>query len=170
MQNESKAKPNGWSEIVRGVSGRLIVAFEDLNPGLRHAIYLELANSGFDPVAVSNQPKIDTELFDSHGKPLATSSQVGDGPRPIQQWAVITREAYIGFRVDMQSLGVPTREHGVVLLAIGGKAWELRPGKYTLKASAVFDADADGPADHWAGELELPEVEVVVTPEMLAVK
>src|SRR5215207_8877069 len=156
MQNEPKAKPNGWSEIVRGVSGRLLVAFEDLNPGLRHAVYLELANSGFNPVAVSNQPKIDAELFDSLGKPLGVSGQFGDGPRPIQQWAVIPREAYIGFRVDMQSLGVPTREHGVVLLAVGGKAWELRPGKYVLKASALFDVDRDGPAEQWAGELELP--------------
>ena len=82
---------------------------------------------------------------------------------------MIPRDAYIGFRVDVQTGGVPTREHGKVLLAIGGKSWELRAGNYVLQATVTLKDEEDGPQGRWVGELDLPPVEVVVTSEMLAV-
>lgn len=166
MQKQSYEKPNGWSETVSGVSGRLRLEFEDLEPGLRHAVYLELMNHSLNPVMLTNQPGINAQLFES-GKPVDTSGQVGNGPEPIRQWALLPRDAYLGFRIDMQDIGIPTREHGVVLLAIGGKAWELRLGKYLLKVSVDFKAEPDGPANQWVGKLSLPQVEVVVRPEMV---
>lgn len=171
MQKEPIIQPiaNVWSEPVNGLFGRLRVEFEDLKPGLRHAVYLELRNYSLKPVAVTNQPQIHAELFDSSGKPVITSGSAG-GPMPIPQWAVIPRDAYIGFRIDMQTVGVPIREHGKALIAIGGKTWELRAGKYLLEIMPVFKKEEDGPENQWVGEIELPPVEVVVTTEMLAVK
>lgn len=155
-----------WSATVNGLRGRLLLSFEDLNPGLRHAIYLELRNDGFAPVVVSNLPTFRAALSDSSGNPVSTSGVVSDGPMPILQWAVVPRDAYLGLRVDMQTAGVPTREHKRVFLGIGGKAWELGAGKYRLEATAVFTPEATGPTNQWTGELELPAVEIVVTDEM----
>jgi hypothetical protein len=168
MQKEPSTKRENWSNVVSGVAGRLRIAFEDLNPGLRHAVYLELANHGFEPITLTNLPMIDAEVFESVGKPVGTAGQIGSGPEPVRQWAVIPRDAYVGLRIDAQTIGVPTREHGVVLLAVGGKAWELPPGKYLLRTSATFNAEHDGPPNQWVGKLDLPDVEVVVTPEMVA--
>jgi len=156
-----------WSEPVNGLSGRVLVEFEDLQPGLRHAVFLELKNHSFTPVAALNQPEIRAELYDSFEKPLRTSAVLISGPMPSPQWAVIPRDAYVGFRVDMQTVGVPTADHGTVLLAVGGKAWELKAGKYGLETRLAFKLEEEGPPNQWVGELELPSVEVVVTAEML---
>ena len=171
MSKESTSKRfvSDWSEPNNGLSGRLRVEFEDLKPGLRHALYLELRNHGFDPIAVTNQPQIHAELFDSTGKPIRTSGFSANGPSPITQWAVIPRDAYLGFRIDMQTVAVPTREHGLALLAVGGNIWVLRAGEYLLKATIKFKDDKDGPPNRWVGEIRLPPVAVVVTNEMLAV-
>jgi hypothetical protein len=119
------------------------------------------------PVAVVNQPEIHAELYDSTGKPVSTSSFPMSGPIPNPQWAVIPRDAYLGFRVDMQTVGVPTREQGMALIAVGGKMWGLRAGKYALKARLIFKNEENGPQNQWVGELELPSVDVVVTAQML---
>ena len=81
---------------------------------------------------------------------------------------MVPQDAYIGFRIDMQTVGVPTREHGVALIAVGGKTWELRAGRHVLHIAVAFKNDASGPSNQWVGELKLPSVEVVVTPQMLA--
>jgi hypothetical protein len=160
---------NVWSEPINGLSGRLRVEFEDLNPGLRHSVYLELRNHSFNPVAVTNQPQVHAELFDAAGKPVSTSGFPMSGPIPGSQWGVIPRDAYIGFRIDMQTVGVPTRDQGMALLAVGGKSWGLRAGEYVLKTEIVFKQEEDAPQNQWVGELELPPAEVVVTTQMLAV-
>lgn len=165
----TKLVANIWSTPINGLSGQLRVEFEDLQPGLRYAVYLELRNHSLNSVTVINQPLIHAELFDSTGKPVSTSSLPMSGAVPNPQWAVIPNDAYIGFRIDMQTVGVPTREHGKALLAVGGKSWELMAGKYILKTILAFKNDEDGPKNQWCGELELPPVELVVTTEMLAV-
>jgi hypothetical protein len=81
---------------------------------------------------------------------------------------VVPLEAYLGFRVDMRTVGMPTRESGTALLALGGVAWRLGEGQYELRATASFPHAEDGPADQWVGELALPAVTVVVGPEKLA--
>ena len=171
MAKEPTPQPNAhaWPKPSNGLSGRLRVEFEDLKPGLRHAVYLELSNHALSPVAVTNQPGIRAELYDSSGAPASTSGLAMSGPIPFPQWAVIPRDAYVGFRIDMQTVGVPTREQGMALLAVGGNMWELQAGAYVLKIALVFKNEADGPPNQWAGELALPPVEVVVTAPMLAV-
>jgi hypothetical protein len=158
---------NAWSEPVNGLSGRLRVEFEDLKPGLRHAVWVELRNHSLDPVAVTNQPEVHAELLDASGKPVSTSDFSVSGPIPQPQWAVIPRDAYIGFRVDMQTVGVPTREHGMALFAVGGKCWGLRAGKYLLQTMLVFKKEGDGPQNQWLGELNLPTVQFTITMRML---
>lgn len=159
---------NAWSEPTNGLSGRLLVEFEDLKPGLRHAVNLELRNDSFYPIAVINQPRVHAELFDSSGNAVSSLGFPMGGPIPGPQWAVIPGYAYVGFRLDMQTVGVPTREQEMVLIAVGGKTWRVKAGKYVLKSALVFIKKEDGPQNQWGGELELPPVEVVVTPEMLA--
>ena len=158
-----------WSESTNRLSARLRIEFEDLNPGLRHAVYLELRNQSLNPIAVTNQPQTHAELYDSSEKPVSTSGFPMSGPVPNPQWAVVPRDAYIGFRVDMQTVGVPTREHGRLLLSVGGKNWVLSAGEYLLRATITFKDEKDGPPNRWVGEIRLPPVEVVVTKEMLAV-
>jgi hypothetical protein len=155
-----------WSQSVDQLSGRLCVEFEDLKPGLRHAVYLELRNDGLAPSVVSNLPEVRAELYDSSGQAVGTSAAVDDGPTPILQWAVIPRDSYLGLRVDRQSAGVPTKEHKRILIALGDKTWELSAGKYLLEAIAVFKREESGPDNQWVGELKLPSVDVVVTGEV----
>ena len=166
----TKSVANAWSEPTSGLSGRVRVEFEDLDPGLRHAVYLELKNHTLNPIAVINQPRVQAELFDTVGKPVSTSGFSMSGPIPNPQWAVIPREAYIGFRIDMQTVGVPPREHGMVLLAVGGKTWGLGAGAYVLEIALAFENEEDAPPHQWAGELVVPPVDVVVTEQMLAVR
>jgi hypothetical protein len=159
---------NAWSEPVRGLSGRLLVELEDLRPGLRYAVVLELRNHTLRPVTVTDQPQVHTGLFDLAGKPVAEVKFPASGPAREPQWAVIPREATLGFRIDMQTVGVPTGEHGMALLALGGKSWGLRTGEYVLKTKIGFHPKEEAPQTPWSGELDLPPVPIILTPQMLA--
>lgn len=160
---------NRWSNPVDELCGRLRIEFEDLRPGLRHAIYLELRNNSFDPITVTNQPKIHAELLDRVGKTVGRSGMAIEGPAPTQQWAVIPRDGYIGFRIDMQNVDMPTREQGKVLVALGDKCWRVGVGSYRLETAVTFAKDETGREHSWTGELELPPAEMVVTAAMLKV-
>lgn len=168
-EKEQMPKPvlGAWSKAVNRLSGRLCVEFEDLNPGLRHAVYAELRNDSLNPVTVTNLPRVDAKLFDSSGKPVNTSGIAVGGPVSTPEWAVIPRDAYIGFRIDMQTVDVPDREQGMVLIAVGGKAWKTKAGKYVLQIVLTIEKERDGPQNQWIGELKLPPYEVLVTAEML---
>ena len=157
-----------WSATVNGIKGRLVVAFEDLKPGLRHAIYLEIMNESFKAVAITNQPDMHAQLYDASGNPVATSGSFSNGPQPVLQWAVIPTSSYLGIRIDLQTIGVPTREHKRVLLAPADQAWELTSGRYLLEASAEFKRDNAGPQNQWVGTLELPATEIEVIDEMFS--
>src|SRR6476646_5599530 len=75
MSTEPNLQPaaSHWSKPANGLSGRLRVEFENLKPGLRYAVYLELRNHALTPVAVINQPEINAELLDPSGKPVTAS-------------------------------------------------------------------------------------------------
>jgi RNA polymerase sigma factor (sigma-70 family) len=167
-QEMRKEQSGDWSKPVNGLSGRLLVAFEDLKPGLRHAVTLELKNVSTKPLAVLNEPKVEVSLTDAAGVVLPPSlPRVMSGPIPDPQWGVLPRDAYMGFRVDMTTVGVPTKDHA--LLAVQGRTWDLKPGSYTVRAK-VAAAGAPTHNDAWGGELELPPVEVVVTKEQVTPK
>jgi hypothetical protein len=153
-----------WSETVSGVSGRLLA---ELEPSLRFAVHLELRNHSMDPIAVIDQPQIRAQLRDSSGHPVGTVAMLVSGPACEPQWAVIPRDAYIGIRIDMRTVGLPAPEHGVALLALGGRAWDVGPGEYLLQATLTCSRQPDGPQNQWVGELELPPLVVAVARSIL---
>jgi len=165
-QTPQKDHVHARSPISKGLAGRLVAEFEDLKLGVRFAIYLELRNHSSDPIAVTNQPQIAAEVFDEAGNVVSPSGARRSGPLRSPQWVVIPIDAYVGYRVDMQTLGLSEKERHVVLLAVGDNSWELKVGKYVFKATASFEESKDGPQDQWIGELVLPPVEIVVTHEM----
>lgn len=169
MPQESFPTPTvgAWSEPMNGLSVRLRVEFENLKPGLRHAVYLELKNHSSDSVAVTNQPRVRATILDMSMKPVSPSSFPMSGPLPSAQWAMMPRDAYLGFRIDMPTVGVLTREQGMVLIAVGGNSWGLKAGKYFLELAATFMSTEGGPLNQWTGEVELPRVAIVVTKGML---
>jgi hypothetical protein len=149
-----------WSAAVGGLRGRLLVSLEDLRPGLRHKIILEWKNLSLKPLAVTNQPRLTAELTDWRGRAVPTAGFSMSGGIPDAQWAVIPRDAHLGFRVDMQTVGVPAKDEA--LLALGGKTWGLKPGHYVLKAELTCQQQP-GPENQWLGRLDLPPVRIVVT-------
>lgn len=152
-----------WSETVRGLSGRLRAELEDLRPGLRYAVHLELRNHSTDSIAVIDQPDIRGDLRYSSGHRVGTSALDISGPVPEPQWAVIPRDGYLGIRIDMRVVAMPRPGRGVALLALGGKAWHVGPGQYVLHTSLTCPSRPDGPENQWAGELELPPLLMVVS-------
>lgn len=68
----------------------------------------------------------------------------------------------------MRTVGVPT--NAPMLLAVGGKMWQLEPGTYELRAVLVAEKQKDGPDTQWVGRLPLPPVEVVVAKPQVPAK
>jgi hypothetical protein len=157
-----------WSEPVQGLSGRLRIASEDIEFALRHAVHVELRNCAALPIAVSDRPRIEATVQDVHGRPLPASPMAIDAPVAEPQLAVIPHDAYLGYRIDMQSASLPSRESGVASLAVGGKLWELAEGVYRLHATLHFEQAPEAPADQWSGALTLPAVRFEVTAAMPA--
>lgn len=158
-----------WSKSVNHLSGRLLVAFEKLpEGGLRHAVTLELRNAAenasTEPVAVTNQPKLEVALLDGAGNLVEETSFPMSGPIPGPQWGLIPRDGYLGVRVDMRTVGVPIKDQ--VLLAVGGKNWGLKPGKYVLRARLVAEK-VNGPDNQWTGAMDLPPVPIGITQEQV---
>jgi len=153
---------------VLGLAGRLRIELESLDHGLRHAVYLELKNISLNPIAVTNQPDTHAELSDPAGKPIRTMDYLTSGPSHAPQWAVIPPDVYVGFRIDMQTVGIPTSAHRTALLAVGDKGWALKAGTYVLTTTVVFERQREGPTNQWVGQLQLPPSEFRVTEEMLA--
>jgi hypothetical protein len=165
-KNDVKYSDCVWSGPNNHLSGRIKLDLEHLNPGLRFAIYVELTNHAVDLVALTNQPQIQAAVFDTADNPIPTAVELGSGPKPIQQWAILPYQAYIGLRIDQEGTGYPTKEHREVLLATGGKSWRLKAGQYLLKVRAVFKQQESGPANQWIGELDLPPVKFTVAEQM----
>jgi hypothetical protein len=155
-----------WSKPLNGLKGRLLVSFEDLRPGLRHAVVLEFKNVSMDAIAVSNQPDvINAVLVDSKGKALHQSSFSMSGPVPCEQDAIIPRDAYVGFRIDAQTVGCPSE--GTALLALANKQslpkqWNLHPGQYTLR-TAISLSGRSGKNVPLNGVMNLPAVTIIVS-------
>lgn len=173
MPRQSSAQPaaSDWSAHVEGLAGRMRVAFEDLHPGLRVAVYVELRNVTQRALAVSTQPRIAATLRDADGRSLPSSGFPISGPLPSPRWAVIPPDAYAGFRVDMPITGLPAGEPRTALLAIGEQAWALPAGRYelsmTIVSAAGVPAGTAAPEKPWGAELPLAPVQFTVTARML---
>ncbi len=151
-----------WSEPVKGMSGRVRMAFEPFGSGGRYAISIELRNSNAGPVAVkAHFWNVGVGVLDSSGNPLAQSSYPMSGPLLQPEWVEIPGNTSLAYRVDMTTVGVPTT---CALVAVGWGMWGLKEGKYTLKAKMTC-VKQEGPANQWMGELVFPPVDFTVALE-----
>jgi hypothetical protein len=164
----SSRSAGAWSSPAHGLAARLLTELEDLQPGLRCAITLELKNVAFEPIAVTNQPKIHAVLRDATGSLVTSAGLLASGPDFPQQWGVIPRDACLSFRVDARNIGVTTREQKMALVATGGRGWSVRAGNYLLAATLEFEKDDSGPANQWVGTLVLPEAPIEVPASLFA--
>ena len=150
--------PAPWSKPERGIRARLAIALDDIGAGVRCAVHVEIENRSLAPVAMDSRPALRARLTDAHGDEVAGCVLPGDGPLHDAQWAVIPSDAYLGLRVDAQSVAVPHRDSGTVLLAVGGRNWMLAAGAYTLDATMSASRREGAPCAPWIGELRLPAV------------
>jgi hypothetical protein len=153
----------GWSKPANALSGRLVMETETLAFGTRHAIYVELMNEALQSIVLTSQPRCDAALLDSAGTPVPTAGLPSSGPTPVAHWATLPPEAYIGLRIDMRTVAVPTKERGQALVAVGGRTWVLGAGTYELSVALKFGDGSAGPAQQWRGTLDLPPVIFKVT-------
>lgn len=138
----------------------MTVELEDIGAGLRYAVHVELANLLPTPIAICTGPELHARLVDARGHDLAGSALPSDGPVFDPQWAVIPRDAYLGLRVDAQSVGVPGRQSHTVLLAVGDRNWALAAGAYVLAVTANARRRAGAPCEQWTGELRMPPLDL----------
>ena len=132
-------------------SALLSLQLEDVHLGVRFAIYVVLRNHSAEAITVTNKPRLESEFLDQSGKKLKQTNYPFSGPEKPLQWGVVPQDAYLGLRVDDQGIGIPTRNEGRVLVAIGGKSWAPFPGHYTLIVTCEFTHDVNGPNNQWVG-------------------
>ena len=158
-----------WSKGVNGLSGRLLLERENLQPGLRYAVFLELRNASTDRLVCTNQPDLAAQLFDSNSRPVPTATYPMSGSIPRALGVELEPGVYAGFRVDVQTMGVPPGK--TILLAIGGyldangygsQAWSLSEGRYTLRVQASF-LPLGNAGFCYRGRIDLPPVEISVS-------
>jgi len=66
-----------WAVPQNGLTGRLLVTHEDLKPGRRHVVSVELRNDSTERLTVIDQPRLKVELTTA-GKPVPPSFAHGD--------------------------------------------------------------------------------------------
>lgn len=163
------ASAGAWSKSVNGLAARLLAEIEEVQPGLRCAITLSLRNESPEPIAVTNQPQVQAGLHDASGSPVRSATLAMSGPLLPAQWAVIPGDACLAFRVDLRTAGVPVREQGLLLVALGDKGWTVSAGSYLLGATIAYEKRSDALPNQWAGTLELPQVPIEVPASLFAV-
>ena len=153
--------------ISSDLTGNLRVVFQDLNPGLRFAVYAELQNIGFRSMAITDRPQVDAFLTNVSGTAIATTSHLVSGPAHDSHLAIIPPKGYLGFRIDLQSIALPNREDHKVLLALGKQVWRLDPGDYALKVVLTYEGTEGPHENQLTGELLLPEIRFKLTEKMI---
>lgn len=158
----------GWSAPRDGLRVRLHVQAEDLGAAVRHVVRLEIRNVTGHPVRLSDQPHLDASVTDAAGEPVERFMPPGNAPQRERGWETIAGDSCLALRVDTQGAGMPPRETGEALLALGACCWRLPAGHFVLRTVAHFDKAPGAPAQCWTGDLRPPPVSVVVTPAMFA--
>ena len=155
-----------WTGPLGTLVWRLSIEREAVGGGLRHAVFVEAKNLSLAPVALSDQPLVRATLRDAAGRELPSSVLPASGPRHAAQWAVVPRDGYVGIRIDARLVGLPARDQGQALLALGDGSWIVGVGTYTLELQVSFPVDAKGPANHWSGRLDFPPLAFSVMLDM----
>lgn len=153
-----------WSGPEGALAWRLAIELEEIDGGLRHAVFVEAKNLALDPVALIDQPSVSATVRDAAGRELPSAVLPASGPHHAAQWAVIPRDGYVGIRIDARLVGLPARAQGQALLALGDRSWVLGAGSYVLTLQVSFPADAKGPANQWSGRMVFPPLAFSVTP------
>lgn len=153
-----------WSGTGGALVWRLSIELEEIDGGLRHAVFVEAKNVALDPVALIDQPAVSVTVRDAAGHEPASVVLPASGPHHAAQWAVIPRDGYVGIRIDGRLVGMPARDQGKALLALGDRSWVLGAGSYVLALQVSFPVDAKGPANQWSGRIVFPPLAFSVTP------
>lgn len=139
-----------WSEPVNGLSARLLVTLQE---GTRSTLFaspvvLEVKNTGGTPLAFLDQPSFKgSAVRDAKGNASPEPSFPGNHLAGVPQWAVIPGNAYLGLKVDTS-----------IPVDVGLCFGPITPDAHRLSATLVARHRADGPANQWIGEIELPPV------------
>lgn len=155
-----------WTGPPGALVWRLSIELEAVDGGLRHAVFVEAKNLSLAPVALSDQPSVRATVRDAAGRELPSSVLPASGPHHAAQWAVVPRDGYVGIRIDARLVGLPPRDQGKALLALGERSWVVGAGSYLLELQASFAVDAKGPANQWSGRMVFPPLAFSVMPDM----
>lgn len=175
------AASGAWSPAVDGIAGRLRVEADDAHVGgCRFAVRVELRSKRTDSVRLLDQAEVvRASLFTSAGDPVSAQTVVpASGPQPMPRWLTLAPTRTLPVRIDAQTVGLPAKVSGTILLAVGA-TWMLAPGDYVLEATVSFDPQpvpgiAVVPPDKatsqlasWNRTLVLPPVRITVTSEIV---
>jgi hypothetical protein len=156
-----------WSEAVKGLRGRLLLAPGDTVNGAGTAVvYLELQNASdvLSPMEIYFDPgrALRCEVLDTSGKPIARAGLPADIMTPLPYWIVLPHDSTLRLRVSVSGYGVP-KDAGL-LIGMPSGDWLIPPGsRDELFLSVSFASSQAGSADHvhpWTGVLQVPKLKV----------
>lgn len=163
-----------WSQAVRGLRGRLLLAEDAPFNGTRMvAVYLELQNVSdvLNALLVDFQPP-DVDLVDADGKSIPQSHPPASVMTAWPHTLVLPNDSTLRFRVSVQGYGIP--KDGGVALQFDTACWIVpldgAEEKY-LRGSFVASESSRGGTEGqrqdsergnraWRGTLHLPRIKV----------
>jgi hypothetical protein len=142
---------------------------------VRPEVIVELKNVQSQPVALAvlNRFLLKAQVFDESGKEMPGSERTQKTTAHPEQWGLIPADAYLGYPADRRCMGERRNVQAFrlgkgVLLDLGGRSWNLPPGRYRITARLDSISTKVPPpvgAMAWDSWLALPPVEVVVPGE-----
>lgn len=156
-----------WSEVVDGISGRLIL--KDDIERKQTVPYLELryTKAGTPKHIYLDVQQVKWELLDSHDKPVPRRSIGGgySGPGPKKPaWVMLNFDCTLRTRLTEAGHGFPTAALNV---NDPRSVWGIKPGEtgdYSLRATFSTDPPKDsGQGNIWNGTLQLPAMKITMT-------
>jgi RNA polymerase sigma factor (sigma-70 family) len=163
-----------WSEPIKGLSGRLRVAWSRQGDFIRPEVIVELKSVQSPPgaLAVLDRFLLKAQVFDESGKeiPGPGSERIAKRTAGPEQWGLIPADAYLGYPADRRCMGERRNVQGFplgkgVMLDLGSRTWDLPPGRYRITArldSISTKVPPPAGAMAWDSWLALPPVEIVV--------
>jgi len=128
----------------------------------RFILYLDVKNATGDAVAIGRQPALMLQVTNEGGRPVPPQYPPISGPPIFAPHGQIPASGMISYRMDAVTMGLPV--DGSVLLSSFYSdqfppGWDLHPGRYTVKATAIVSVEGYTPYT-----LDIPPVEIIVQP------
>jgi len=153
-----------WSDVINGLQGRLVAKNKPnkYNETNLLDIILELKNVSTKPIAIQNdRDAVSFKLYDLRGYAIPQAAGGRSGPVPYPQWAIISRDSYLGFSLYGYTAGIPGG--GGLFIALPKDTWLLKEGEFILEATlTIKDIGEDRPDNAWLGEIVLPPLRISV--------